>query len=80
MSDPANPHPGSPWERIAISVGMTATVPPAGAEPRDLVVEADRCLYVAKRLGRDRVYRDAGLPSGFPTGDVPAVAGGTLSG
>jgi diguanylate cyclase (GGDEF)-like protein len=56
------PHPASPvWDRITVSIGVASITPPAHA-PSDawtLVQQADRQLYLAKKLGRNQVsYED----------------------
>jgi len=46
---------GAPWPmRITVSIGV-ATFPEDGKTPEDLLVAADQALYMAKRLGRNRV-------------------------
>jgi two-component system chemotaxis family response regulator WspR len=57
--DRAIPHPSVPPPGVVtISLGVATLTPPAGT-PQLLIEAADRCLYVAKRNGRDRVVGDA---------------------
>lgn len=51
-----------------VSIGL-ATYPEDAASMRDLIAHADRHLYEAKRLGRDRVVGNAG-PVGGRDGDI----------
>jgi len=46
--------PGRGQTRVSVSVGVSSTQV-AGRAPRRLMASADRALYRAKRLGRDRV-------------------------
>ncbi|HEX4284146.1 MAG TPA: diguanylate cyclase [Terracidiphilus sp.] len=48
-------HSGSPFGYLTVSVGCATTVPTSGQLPVNLVQEADRALYDAKRRGRNRV-------------------------
>jgi diguanylate cyclase (GGDEF)-like protein len=50
-----------------VSIGL-ATYPDDAANMRDLIAHADRHLYEAKRLGRDRVVGNTGAPSGRDDG------------
>jgi diguanylate cyclase (GGDEF)-like protein len=57
----ALPHPASPvCDRVTVSIGVACITPqPHGpSDARTLVEEADRYLYSAKRLGRNRVSCD----------------------
>ncbi|MGB8539114.1 MAG: diguanylate cyclase [Acidobacteriaceae bacterium] len=58
----ALPHPASPicgWVTVSIGVGSTTPQPHGPTDARALIEEADRHLYLAKRLGRNQVsYQD----------------------
>jgi diguanylate cyclase (GGDEF)-like protein len=58
----ALPHPASPvCDRISVSIGVASTTPPphAPSDARTLIQQADRHLYLAKKLGRNQVsYED----------------------
>ena len=52
----AIPHAGiGPGARVSISLGGASLTPDAASQPARLVEAADRCLYAAKRAGRNRV-------------------------
>ena len=51
------PHSGSAHGRVTVSIGISALIPDPENTPSDLIQQADRALYQAKRLGRDRVCR-----------------------
>ena len=51
------PHSGSAHGRVTVSIGISALIPAPENTPSDLIQQADRALYQAKRLGRDRVCR-----------------------
>lgn len=48
-------HPGSPYGKLTVSVGVATMFPLAEHSPRDLIVAADEMLYCAKRDGRNLV-------------------------
>jgi diguanylate cyclase (GGDEF)-like protein len=58
----ALPHPASPicgWVTVSVGVGSTTPQPHGPTDARALIEEADRHLYLAKRLGRNQVsYQD----------------------
>ena len=62
VADAALPHPASPvCDRVTVSIGVASITPPphALADARTLIQQADRHLYLAKRLGRNQVsYED----------------------
>jgi diguanylate cyclase (GGDEF)-like protein len=54
----ALPHPASPvCDRVTVSIGVGSTTPSphAGADAKALIQQADRHLYSAKKMGRNRV-------------------------
>lgn len=50
----AIPHSASPLGRVTLSIGLATAVPVTETTFNDLMAEADRALYRAKRDGRDR--------------------------
>lgn len=64
--DLAVPHEHSPMDWVTVSIGCATWFGDRGAEPLDAVFDhlmrnADRCLYKAKALGRNRVVGEASL-------------------
>jgi diguanylate cyclase (GGDEF)-like protein len=54
----ALPHPASPiCDRVTVSIGVASITPPpqAPSDPRTLIEQADRHLYLAKKRGRNQV-------------------------
>ena len=51
------PHAATASGHVAVSIGLAVMAPldRDGADPAALMEEADRALYEAKRMGRDRV-------------------------
>ena len=50
------PHLQSSLRRVSVSIGVAVTLPSPAQQPAALVSHADRALYKAKHLGRDRVH------------------------
>ena len=40
---------------LSVSIGITTSTPDGDTRLRDVIHEADDCLYQAKRNGRDRI-------------------------
>jgi diguanylate cyclase (GGDEF)-like protein len=56
VADMAIPHEGvGPGARVSISLGVASVTPDPASTPASLIEAADRCLYAAKRAGRNRV-------------------------
>ena len=52
----AIPHPAAtPPGIVTVSVGVSSRIPTAGCKPSSLIEAADKCLYAAKKNGRNRV-------------------------
>ena len=69
VEDLAMPHSGNPCGLVTLSVGCATLKPRAGSASGLLVHAADRALYQAKELGRNRV-QSAGL---FPGSESALV-------
>ena len=42
-------------ETLTVSMGLAATIPEPGSNPKELIERAEQLLYVAKKNGRDRI-------------------------
>lgn len=75
----ALPHPDSPVNAfVTLSLGVATMVPGADQLPQDLTHEADRRLYEAKRLGRNRIHShsvsaDPQAPQAEPVLQAPEI-------
>ena len=56
-------HAASASGVVTVSVGVGTVVPYAEGSPRGLIDRADRCLYAAKTLGRNRVMSSDHVPT-----------------
>jgi diguanylate cyclase (GGDEF)-like protein len=52
-------HTQSSLQRVSVSIGVAVAQPQQELQPAALVAMADRALYKAKHLGRDRVHYTA---------------------
>jgi diguanylate cyclase (GGDEF)-like protein len=59
----AIPHRGSSLGRISLSAGISGRVPTIADSVSDLMRDADRALYRAKMLGRNRIATDSFVSS-----------------
>ncbi|QPN65431.1 diguanylate cyclase domain-containing protein [Synechococcus sp. CBW1006] len=67
------PHAASPTApHVTVSLGVASLVPSGGSRIRDLILQADDCLYRAKRQGRNRVCSRAGGSNSEATADAKA--------
>jgi diguanylate cyclase (GGDEF)-like protein len=49
------PHAASTTGRVTVSIGTATAIPTGDLAPDELIAQADRALYAAKRAGRDRI-------------------------
>jgi diguanylate cyclase (GGDEF)-like protein len=55
--------PRTPGGVLTVSVGVATAAPPAAdGDPRGLVARADRAMYLAKQLGKNRARADEAAP------------------
>ncbi len=67
------PHTQSNLQRVSVSIGVAVVRPHHDLQPAALISLADRALYKAKHLGRDRVHF-AAEPTPAPTSHVDMVS------
>ncbi len=60
-------HVQSSLQRVSISIGVAVVLPHQEIQPPALIARADRALYQAKHLGRDRVHIAADPTTTNPT-------------
>ncbi|GAC1523426.1 MAG: hypothetical protein NVS2B3_19120 [Vulcanimicrobiaceae bacterium] len=80
LADAGIEHQQTTLGRVSVSVGIAAIQPRVNREPLNVVAEADRALYRAKRLGRNRICAGTFVSEGAAVarrtsrqGDLPAV-------
>jgi len=49
------PHATAPTGKVTVSIGTATAIPTGDLAPDELIAQADRALYAAKRAGRDRI-------------------------
>ena len=60
-----NPRADTEFSTVTMSIGVASVVPSASSDFEELIRQADRALYAAKRGGRNRVVNAADMP-GLP--------------
>ncbi len=65
---------GSPLHVVTVSVGVACILPPIGLEgPAAFVEAADAALYLAKRLGRNRIHVATWMEHGLAREQAPSI-------
>lgn len=68
------PHPASPVaQQVTVSIGVSTLVADVGTPQALLIESADRALYAAKRLGRDRIETPDADPPEAVAAPAPLV-------